>query len=645
MFCSNCGKEITDGMRFCPACGAAVGSDVGAGAQVFGQPEVQRKGISVEKDFETLRQVIEKGNRSEKVWKNIGKILAFLYLLLMARGFVNSVKEVLNGDAGIWYIISGMAAMILIACGLAYVFTEIVLPAVKVKKTFYAEEYLKFIHVENGQDLMKALEQLKCSAVKRTYMDENGKVCVQGRKNKHTFESREGELVLISEKDNYKAALERETIAGSLLKFLAPDAPVNAYEKEQDNARLSRMNKVLAVFALISGALVIFGIVNPDGMEGQQKYIRMIKETAPQAYPDITYGEAFEAFFGDDSWNYFKSTDEQDVVEFHGKCQYDGEEAEVTIQYLVSYEEGTLQLYTMAINDEPQTEFVQLLMLEKIFESYEAGDGSQNLELEDLENETNTDVETGMDTTEKKSDTETNGDAGKEDVTENPELAQDMAEYTSGIMFPILSRGYEDSGECPVMVTEENESGDDLESGTYEEMLASCINDGITMYASPNMYGGCIYTATKWDASTETWYDGLLTYDQFLSVVKWMCQTYSETGTDNIYTSASWEDLNALSGKWSDGDYRISLSVYSDASFYNAYDEVGTFSIEETGVSGKVQLLGESNGNLSILCETADGAEMELYYISDGRIEVKSVSDKYGIGEHTYLTCIERFES
>lgn len=640
MFCSNCGKEMADGMHFCPECRTPTGGIVGASVQAFGQPKVQGKGIYAETDFETLRQMVEKGNRSKKGWKTIGKVLALLYLLLMVRGFINGVESVLNGNAGIWYVVSGMSAMVLVACGLVYVFLEIVLPVVQVKKAYYAEEYLKLIHVENNRDLLKALEQLKCSAIKKAYMDENGKVCLQGRKSKHTFETREGVIVLISEKDNYKTALERETIAGSLLKFLASDAPVNAYEKERNNAKLSGMNKILAIVALISGVIVIFGVVNPDLMDGQRKYIRMVTEAAPQSYPDITYGEVFETFFGDCSWTYFKSEDGQDVVEFHGSCYYDGEEAEVTMQFLVSYEEGKWQLYTITINDEPQPEFIQMLMLEKIFESYEMGDESQNLQIEDSNNTDN-----DMDMGENGVDSITGDDMTEQGTMEHTREEQDTTDYMLGILFPILSQGYTENSLCPVMVTLENENGDDIVSGTYEEMIASCINDGITMYAAPVMYNGSIITATKWDAPDEMWYDGLLTYDQFLSEVDWICRTYTESGAQSIYTSGSWDIMNALAGKWSDGMHNISISIFSDASFYNAYDEIGTFNMEETGVSGTVTLLGTSDESLYVLCNMADGDKMELRYTSDGMLEVEIASEAYGIGENTYLTCIERFES
>lgn len=103
--------------------------------------------------------------------------------------------------------------------------------------------------------------------------------------------------------------------------------------------------------------------------------------------------------------------------------------------------------------------------------------------------------------------------------------------------------------------------------------------------------------------------------------------------------------VDALSGRWSDEIYNISISIYSEASSYDVYDQIGTFDMKGAGVSGTVELLGHSGEDLYALCRTADGARMELHYTSDGMLEVKSVSDEYGIEENTCLTCIQRFES
>ncbi len=63
-------------------------------------------------------------------------------------------------------------------------------------------------------------------------MDERGDVCVAGKKSRHIFIEQGGIPVMASKRGNYKAVMERETIAACLLKYLIPEAPVNAYERE-----------------------------------------------------------------------------------------------------------------------------------------------------------------------------------------------------------------------------------------------------------------------------------------------------------------------------------------------------------------------------------------------------------------------------
>lgn len=642
MFCSSCGKEIADGVRFCPECGAVVDNQTGETAGMPEQQKVQEKGIFVEGDMDTLRQIAESENKGVKRCRNIGIALAVIYLVLTAKAIIDRIGEALSGDGGFGYILPGLAAMILLGCGLTYLYLEIVIPFVQGKKAGLAEEYLKLIHVESGWELQQALEQMKCSAIKKVYMDENGTVCVRGRKCRHTFGNNQGELVMISQKSNYKAALERETIAGWLLKSLAPEAPVNAYEKERNNARLSRLNKILAVVALICGVIVVVGAVNPDFGLGQQKYIRMVKESTPQLYPDITYGQAFEAFFENGRWIYFQSEDKQDIVEFSGNCTYDGEKAEIRIQFQVWYDEGTYQLYTMGINDEPQSELVQAFLLAEIFESYNAGDNSQNLVKEDFEDNSYTDTNEYDNQNSQKE--ETIADTAGQNEVDKEEVITDTSDYTAGMTFPILVRGYEDMDDrCPVMVQEETD--EELVRGTCEEMLASCVDDGITMYVSPVLHEDTIYTATKWDAYVDGWYDGLQTYEQFLATVGWMCKLHTKYGVDSLYTSTSWESISVLSGRWGDGNADISISIFSDASEYDAMEEIGTFSLDKTGLTGSLTFLGENDNEVYILCKTDTGEEMEIKYTIDGGINVLSASEVYEAKEGANLMCFERYVS
>ena len=125
---------------------------------------------------------------------------------------------------------------------------------------------------------------------------------------------------------------------------------------------------ILAIAASISGCIFVLIALNPQWKEGQQQYIEFVKEGHPETYPNVSYGEAFETYFADCSWEYFESTAQQDVVEFHGTCLYGGENADVTIQFLLSYEEQTFEVYAMSINGEMQPDYVIGILLTDVFE-------------------------------------------------------------------------------------------------------------------------------------------------------------------------------------------------------------------------------------------------------------------------------------
>ena len=175
------------------------------------------------------------------------------------------------------------------------------------------------------------------------------------------------------DKEKYKAYLEQMIITGSLLKFMAPDAPVNIHEHYHSNVKLPKTKRLATIMAVGCGVVWLALASNPSTLEGGQKYVNMVKSGSPMLYPDSTYGDVFGAFFDDYRWEYFKSTDDQDVVEFHGKCLYGDEKVKITAQFVVSYEEGTFELYALTINNEMQPELVKVSFMLDVFDDYESG--------------------------------------------------------------------------------------------------------------------------------------------------------------------------------------------------------------------------------------------------------------------------------
>lgn len=509
MFCSNCGNEISTQEKFCPKCGAEVGE----------------KRICGCGDFETLREMTEKANAGRKKCRTVIKVLTAVYVIYFGWNICRRIAEVARGTREMGSVAVGIAALILVTCALLGLLLKILLPLIQIRKSAYTEEYLKRIQVKENRALMHALGQMRCRTVKGVYMDDNGGVCVQGRKCEHIFTVTDGTLTLTSKKNNPVAALERETISVCLLKFVSPDAPVNAYESERNNMKLQRMRGRLAIVAAICGVVLIAIVLNQNGGKG---YIRAIKNACPKAYPNATYGEVFDYFFDDCDWKYFESAEGEKVVEFCGTNFIDGGTSEMKVQFLLMDGDEGFEVYTIALDGEVQPEFVQAMVLVAIFETYVSGEG----------------LDSWFD----------DWDLNEEDVGDDWSM-------------------------------EEDRDGD--------------LDDG-------------------WDEDGD---DDLI----------------------NLSGFATWEELQVFSGLWTDGTEDISISIYSDADSYLAFDEIGSVWIGD--ISGNLYLQGTSGTDLYVRCQLEGGGEMTFCYKSDGTIEVQNPSAGCILEEGVMLICMEHYFS
>ena len=101
----------------------------------------------------------------------------------------------------------------------------------------------------------------------------------------------------------------------------------------------------------------------------ESPYVSLVKTTVNSNY-GISYGSAFNAFFSSPSWEYFKASSGEDVVEFEGIFSYDGNPAVATIQFVLDLDEGMLEVYHLSINDVAQSKLMLSALLEVVFESY-----------------------------------------------------------------------------------------------------------------------------------------------------------------------------------------------------------------------------------------------------------------------------------
>ncbi|MBN2253623.1 MAG: hypothetical protein JW701_07980 [Kosmotogaceae bacterium] len=83
-------------------------------------------------------------------------------------------------------------------------------------------------------------------------------------------------------------------------------------------------------------------------------------------YNWMTLGEAFDGFFIDAFWDYFVSTDDLDIVEFHGSFDLGGIPAEVFVQFEV-YDDGSFDLYYWEIDGYYESVNAFYLLLELIY--------------------------------------------------------------------------------------------------------------------------------------------------------------------------------------------------------------------------------------------------------------------------------------
>lgn len=281
-----------------------------------------------------------------------------------------------NGDSTFGALIVDIAILALGICAIVYTVTTFLKVRWNNQKKKNIQAYMNGMRVYDKEILFRELNSLGTKAIKKVYYNEVGDICVQGKICKHWFVLQECPIVsFVSYKNNYRAAAEGEIIVSYLMKKIDPDFPINAFEKEKKNNRLIQLRKRLILVAVVSGVIFMFGMFNPDVAVGENAYIDMVQNCEPDAdvYPDITYGEAFNNYFSNPEWTYFVSQDDTQVVEFNGKCLYLEEEADITIQFLLTPlndTEYSIELHYLGINDASQPDIVKIEIVNAVFEDY-----------------------------------------------------------------------------------------------------------------------------------------------------------------------------------------------------------------------------------------------------------------------------------
>ena len=128
-----------------------------------------------------------------------------------------------------------------------------------------------------------------------------------------------------------------------------------------------------------------------------------VKTGHPNSYPDISYEDAFENYFGDPTWKSFKGTQEGpdedgdgkpdytkndvDVVEFTGYCMYQDVRVKALIQFVLNKEEGTFTSEYLSFNDVPQNKLMLLSLIDSAFTDYQEDHITSNSSNDEMEKE------------------------------------------------------------------------------------------------------------------------------------------------------------------------------------------------------------------------------------------------------------------
>lgn len=124
--------------------------------------------------------------------------------------------------------------------------------------------------------------------------------------------------------------------------------------------------------AIIIAVIAIFATSN--GSSPFNKNIQIVQNGYLEAIPNQKIGPAFKEFFGEPKWTSFTSTDNKEVVEFTGKCRWNGEPADFKMQFIM-LKDGNFRVGAMKINDESMNILESSAIMKKII-SEKASSGS-----------------------------------------------------------------------------------------------------------------------------------------------------------------------------------------------------------------------------------------------------------------------------
>lgn len=118
--------------------------------------------------------------------------------------------------------------------------------------------------------------------------------------------------------------------------------------------------------ALLLAAGVVLSSISHRLFPTDLDIVNTVRNGSLYNYPLYSIGESFEQYFHQPSWQYYRAPDGLELVEFHG-FKAGTERTKIVIQFLVDYQLGEIEPYSLEINGVVQEEAAFYELMDSVY--------------------------------------------------------------------------------------------------------------------------------------------------------------------------------------------------------------------------------------------------------------------------------------
>lgn len=147
-------------------------------------------------------------------------------------------------------------------------------------------------------------------------------------------------------------------------------SPKREYNYNSDYTLIVEDDIISKSGSKLNNKILMSFITEKNSFDYETLSLNIVQDGHFNGRPYPTVKEAFNNFFAYPSWEYFYSTDNNDVVEFKGRALKGNVPGIVTMQFTVDIYEGSFKVEYSAFNDDPMTYYEFEGLLDKIYSTY-----------------------------------------------------------------------------------------------------------------------------------------------------------------------------------------------------------------------------------------------------------------------------------